>query len=59
MASIQKKEETMEYVPRTCPLCGANLDPGESCNCLDQAYEDYLAGEIALPWEEIEEVTPE
>lgn len=20
---------------RTCPLCGANLDPGELCDCQD------------------------
>ena len=23
----------MSYIPKTCPLCGANLDPGESCDC--------------------------
>lgn len=21
---------------RTCPLCGSNLDPGESCDCEDE-----------------------
>lgn len=21
---------------RICPICGANLDPGESCDCLDK-----------------------
>lgn len=48
----------MDYVPRTCPLCGANLDPGESCNCLDQAYEEYVIGELTLPWEEDDDDAP-
>ena len=26
------KEENVSYY-RTCPHCGANLDPGESCGC--------------------------
>lgn len=26
------KEENVSYY-RTCPHCGANLDPGESCDC--------------------------
>lgn len=21
---------------RTCPLCGAHLDPGESCDCVER-----------------------
>lgn len=21
---------------KTCPICGANLDPGESCDCQDK-----------------------
>ena len=21
---------------RTCPICGANLDPGERCDCRDE-----------------------
>lgn len=25
------KQNTTYY--HTCPLCGANLDPGESCDC--------------------------
>ena len=32
----------------TCPLCGANLDPGERCNCADNWMKaDFLpdAGE--------------
>lgn len=24
----------------TCPYCGANLDPGERCDCLDENEED-------------------
>ena len=23
-----------------CPYCGANLDPGERCECLDRIEED-------------------
>ncbi len=27
----------------TCPCCGANLDPGERCNCLsDERRKDYI-----------------
>ena len=25
---------------RTCPLCGANLDPGELCDCQDGEESD-------------------
>lgn len=25
---------------RTCPHCGANLDPGEKCDCPDQTEQD-------------------
>ena len=25
---------------RTCPLCGANLDPGESCDCAEKKQPD-------------------
>lgn len=50
MANI-KKEERMSYVPRTCPLCGANLDPGEQCNCLEDAYYACLSMEVEPPWE--------
>lgn len=24
---------------RTCPLCGAHLDPGERCDCQDEKEE--------------------
>ena len=24
---------------RTCPYCGANLDPGERCDCQDKQEE--------------------
>ena len=27
----------MSYIPKTCRLCGANLDPTESCDCLEKA----------------------
>jgi hypothetical protein len=23
----------MAYIPKTCDDCGANLDPGEKCDC--------------------------
>ena len=29
-----KGDHLMSYY-RTCPRCGANLDPGETCNCLE------------------------
>lgn len=25
---------------RTCPYCGANLDPGERCDCQDQEEQE-------------------
>jgi len=25
----------MSYIPKKCPDCGANLDPGERCDCRD------------------------
>jgi hypothetical protein len=25
----------------TCPYCGANLDPGESCDCKKETADDY------------------
>ena len=32
----------MEYY-RTCPICGANLDPGEKCDCQEpDGLESYL-----------------
>lgn len=27
---------------RTCPHCGANLDPGETCDCASQAKSQTL-----------------
>lgn len=30
------KGEQMNYF-KTCPYCGANLDPGEVCDCRDKA----------------------
>ena len=27
----------MPYIPKTCHLCGASLDPAESCGCLARA----------------------
>ena len=30
-----EKEEKMSYY-KTCPHCGANLDPGEVCDCRDK-----------------------
>ena len=33
---------------RTCPLCGANLDPGERCDCkdCDSTDEDHNREEL-------------
>lgn len=28
---------------RTCPLCGAHLDPGERCDCQDEKEEAALS----------------
>jgi len=30
----------MQY--NICPYCGANLDPGERCDCQDENEEDIL-----------------
>lgn len=27
----------------TCPDCGAHLDPGEKCNCREEAESELLA----------------
>ena len=34
----------MEYY-RTCPICGASLDPGEICDCQPDELESYLSEE--------------
>lgn len=31
---IQSEVNEMKYI--TCPYCGANLDPGEPCDCQDK-----------------------
>lgn len=31
----------MQY--RTCPYCGASLDPGERCDCMDETDETVQA----------------
>lgn len=36
----------MSYTPRRCPLCGAYLDPGESCDCTSDSFNAYLYEEI-------------
>lgn len=28
----------------TCPYCGANLDPGEKCDCKDNKEDDIHDG---------------
>ena len=35
--TIWKEVRTMYY--HTCPYCGAHLDPGESCACVDAMFE--------------------
>lgn len=32
---VYPKKETAYYY--TCPFCGANLDPGEECDCRSSA----------------------
>lgn len=32
---------------RTCPYCGASLDPGEKCDCQDKEKE------CGLPFQEV------
>nr|DAK92466.1 MAG TPA: RRN7 Zinc-finger of RNA-polymerase I-specific TFIIB, Rrn7 [Caudoviricetes sp.] len=27
---------------KTCPDCGAHLDPGERCDCKDDTKEDHI-----------------
>ena len=27
----------MQVIYHTCPHCGANLDPGERCDCIEKA----------------------
>lgn len=37
---------------RTCPRCGAHLDPGETCDCLDveaQVLIDHVTEKEAAP----------
>ena len=31
----------------SCPFCGANLDPGESCDCQEQRQESKLDVQVA------------
>ena len=33
----------------TCPYCGANLDPGEKCDCKDNEKEDDMAAPSPAP----------
>lgn len=47
---------------KECPLCGANLDPGEACDCREPklvTYADWEAAgsftEIAKPGDAVEE----
>lgn len=30
---------------RSCPYCGAHLDPGEACNCLERMSKEELKQE--------------
>ena len=31
---------------RVCPICGANLDPGERCDCQDEEVRDEREGKV-------------
>lgn len=50
----------MSYIPRTCPRCGANLDPGESCDCVDESITQKTHktgnGEDPLSKEQIRQI---
>lgn len=48
---------------RTCPHCGANLDPGERCDCMDarreraaQMIASLSLAEKAVLWEAIKNI---
>ena len=44
-----KGAKAMSYYT-TCPKCGANLDPGEKCNCTtERVRESYEAGSRYYP----------
>lgn len=36
-----ERSEKMSYY-RTCPYCGANLDPGEVCDCRREKGDDEM-----------------
>ena len=35
-----KGDRMKRYDYRTCPYCGANLDPGETCDCRRERHAD-------------------
>lgn len=37
--SVEKEKRQMPFY-KTCPFCGANLDPGEKCDCQDTKKEE-------------------
>lgn len=39
----------MQVIYHTCPHCGANLDPGERCDCPDSA-EDFKPHKTHRPY---------
>ena len=41
---------------RTCPHCGANLDPGERCNCFESRYAALTPENRAIVDEKIHEL---
>lgn len=34
--------ETVHTYYHTCPYCGANLDPGESCDCQKESNDSTI-----------------
>ena len=38
---------------RICPRCGANLDPGERCDCADRKEDDDALQAEGLPDEDV------
>lgn len=44
----------MAYIPKTCPYCGVNLDPGEKCECELKDRPDTITGaELRRMYQEV------
>lgn len=45
ISQLKKERNKIMAYYYTCPDCGANLDPGEKCDCRE-IHEDNYAGEL-------------